>query len=107
MTQLSDFMKYDFIERVLDKADAMTFDNTIRGFKSAIDYLDDVLGDLENLAPHEVYINGDTLSVNAATTYALEALSNALQAYAAEAIEQISTHKQALESELEHRNYFI
>jgi len=107
MTQLSDFMKFDYIERVLKKADAMTWDKTSEGLANAVDYLDDVLANLEDLHPHEIYINGDTADVNETTTYMLDALANALYDYTAKAIEEIFDVKLAYESELDERGFLV
>jgi len=107
MTQLNDFMKYDYIERVLKKADAMTWDKTAQGYQDAVNYLDEVLADLEDLHPHEVYINGDVADVNETTAYMLDALANALYDYTAKAIEEIFDVKLAYESELDECGFLV
>jgi hypothetical protein len=100
-------MKYDFISAVIKKARYYSCDNTVEALTNACEYLDEVIKNLEDMYPYEVYLNGDTAEVNDAMTYVLSAMHNALSGYVTEAIHHLTELSTAYKDELEERGYFV
>lgn len=90
-----------FLDQVLDKADKMTWGNGSEGFINAVDYLSKVLSDLEDLDPHEIYLNGEVFSINETSTYALKVLSDSLYDFCKDCIEEIYNQRCIYENHLE------